>query len=574
MKQRITATILTLVLAIGLLLLPATPAAAMSHASSAISTGQFVTFAIKEDGSLWGWGNHNHVGVGKGKDFSNIGIPTKIMEDVISVATGEYRTFAIKSDYSLWGWGSAIGDGVDEIRYFPTKVMDGVTAVAASDTHTMIIKMDGSLWGWGGNRYAQLGNATTTDEKNPVKIMDDVKSVSIGSGYTMALKTDGSLWSWGANSYAVLGNATTTDSKTPIKIMENVAAVSTGWLHATALKTDGSVWAWGKNYNDTAIGAYLDNPTKIMEGVAAVSAGYDHTMAIKNDGSLWAWGAKDCGQIGDGSGNDLQDIFNPAAPTKIMENVKLISAGFRYSVAVKADGSLWIWGRNHGAEIGKDDQWNLPAKIMDNIMIPGSVPTVEKKVSDWAKEEIDEANAMGLIPEGLQDADLTKPITRAEFAAVSVKTYEALSGTAAMPALNSPFTDTSDIEVIKAYNLGITTGVSDNEFEPNTLLNREQAATMLTRVFKRVAMVGWTIKTDADFPLTYDSVDVFADDANISDWARDSVYFMVSNGIIKGVGNNKFAPKNITNDDEARGYANATREQAIIIAVRMVKNSK
>ena len=43
---------------------------------------------------------------------------------------------------------------------------------------------------------------------------------------------------------------------------------------------------------------------------------------------------------------------------------------------------------------------------------------------------------------------------------------------------------------------------------------------------------------------------------------------------INGVGNNKFAPKNITSEEEANGYANATREQALIIAVRMVENLK
>ena len=47
---------------------------------------------------------------------------------------------------------------------------------------------------------------------------------------------------------------------------------------------------------------------------------------------------------------------------------------------------------------------------------------------------------------------------------------------------------------------------------------------------------------------------------------------MVANQIISGTGNNKFAPKNVTTAQEAQGYANATREQALAIAVRMVEN--
>ena len=198
----------------------------------------------------------------------------------------------------------------------------------------------------------------------------------------------------------------------------------------------------------------------------------------------------------------------------------------------------------------------------------------EIQASDWAKAELEKAEEMGLIPEILDGADLTADITRAEFAAVAVKAYEALANGAAIPAVNNPFTDTSDVEVLKAYNIGAVNGTSATTFDPNALLNREQAAAMLTRVFKKVSLAGWTLATDSQFTLPYEKPALFADDADISDWAKDSVYFMVANGIINGVGNNKFAPKNVTSADEANGYANATREQALIIAMRMVENLK
>jgi len=194
--------------------------------------------------------------------------------------------------------------------------------------------------------------------------------------------------------------------------------------------------------------------------------------------------------------------------------------------------------------------------------------------SDWAKEELDRADMLGLIPDSLRGQDLTKPITRAEFAAVSVRVYEALSGAKAQPVAVNPFTDTKDAEVLKAVNVGVTNGTSATAFEPNTLLNREQAATMLTRVYKKTALSGWTLADDSAFTLSYDKGAAFADDANISAWAKDSVYFMASKGIINGVGNNMFAPRAVTSAEEAAGYAQATREQALLIAARMVKNLK
>lgn len=199
---------------------------------------------------------------------------------------------------------------------------------------------------------------------------------------------------------------------------------------------------------------------------------------------------------------------------------------------------------------------------------------IKPVTSDWAQSEIDKAEELGLIPDMLENKVMTDPITRLEFAAVSVKTYEKLANTKALPATVNPFTDCRDIEMLKAYNAGIAVGTSDTTFEPNTLLNREQCAAMLTRVFKRSTMPGWRIADDAKYPLSYTRPAAFADDARISGWAKDSVYFMAANGIIAGVGGNKFAPNNTTSAEEANGYANATREQALAIAVRMVEKLK
>ena len=192
--------------------------------------------------------------------------------------------------------------------------------------------------------------------------------------------------------------------------------------------------------------------------------------------------------------------------------------------------------------------------------------------SEWAESELEEAEVLDLFPESLQNSDLRDPITREEFAAVAVRTFEALYGGKAIPSVINPFSDTSDIEVLKAYQLNIVVGMSDTVFAPDALLNREQCATMLTRVFKRITLPGWSLATDSQYRLDYRMPTRFADDADISDWARDSVYFMVANNIILGVGKNRFAPRNTTTEQEAQGYANATREQALIIAKRMVEN--
>lgn len=178
--------------------------------------------------------------------------------------------------------------------------------------------------------------------------------------------------------------------------------------------------------------------------------------------------------------------------------------------------------------------------------------------SEWAIEEMDKAELYNLIPDALKGKDMTKLITRQEFAALSVRLYENLSATTA-DAGDNPFKDIDDIDVTKAYALGITKGVSDDLFAPEKDISREEVATMLTRTMKAY---------QPDLDTSADEVSKFADDDCISDWAKESIYFMASKKIILGFDNNKFAPKNTTASEEAVKYANSTREQALLIAVR------
>lgn len=198
-------------------------------------------------------------------------------------------------------------------------------------------------------------------------------------------------------------------------------------------------------------------------------------------------------------------------------------------------------------------------------------------VSTWAEPWLEKAEDYNLIPDVLVGANMTQPITRHEFAALSVKLYEAMTKKAAVAGEN-PFTDTNDAEILKAVNIGVTNGTAKDKFSPDALITREQAATMLTRAYKAAFWEGWTLATDGSYAahkLDYSGVPAFDDDQDISSWAKPSVYFMVKNNIINGVGNNRFAP-NTANipANAAVNYGQATREVAIKIAVASYENLK
>jgi len=245
-----------------------------------------------------------------------------------------------------------------------------------------------------------------------------------------------------------------------------------------------------------------------------------------------------------------------------------VGSHITYVFTMSKDGKSLSVYSYYGNSGGPDDSKN------GERISPITYTFATLNASGWAMPELDKAQAYGLIPDSLIKEDLKKPITRKEFAAVAVKLYENLTGKKAAAAAKNPFTDTNDAEVLKAYNVGITSGTSADKFSPNVLLNREQAATMLTRVLKGAYIEGWSLATDGDYTLKFTQPAKFADDSKISDWAKPSVYFMAANGVITGTGNNMFSPRAVTSAEVAANYASATRQEALIIAARMVDKLK
>lgn len=84
-----------------------------------------------------------------------------------------------------------------------------------------------------------------------------------------------------------------------------------------------------------------------------------------------------------------------------------------------------------------------------------------------------------------------------------------------------------------AAQTGIVTGITATTFAPDTNINREQMA---------VIMKNYAAKLGYDLPQTLKAV-TFADNANISSWAKDAVRAMQQAGILAGKNGNKFDPK-------------------------------
>ena len=122
--------------------------------------------------------------------------------------------------------------------------------------------------------------------------------------------------------------------------------------------------------------------------------------------------------------------------------------------------------------------------------------------------------------------------------------------------VKAPFSDTAaeGVETM-AYYLGIVNGKGDGKFDPDGLLTRQEAATMLARTYEACMGIYKAVPVLEGAPS-------YPDQAAISDWAKDAVTLMALWKVMNGMDDGTFAPQ-----------ANYTVEQCILTLLRLWENA-
>jgi len=323
-----------------------------------------------------------------------------------SVSAGARHTVAVMDDGTLWAWGYNLNGRTGLGRTAgstlrPERLGNDTNwaQVAAGGYHTVAIRTDGTLWAWGGNLHGQLGLPGIGERAEPTQVGWDTNwaSVATRSLHTVAIRKDGTLWAWGTNDDGQLGLNDTTPRAVPTRVggEANWSSVSAGWHHTMAVRTDGTLWAWGRNDSGrTGFGETDGNtlvPTRVGEDAnwVSVSAGGLHTVAIRDDGTLWIWGSNSNGATGQGvTGGNTVEL------TQIEEGAgwAFVSTYASHNLAVGTDGSLWAWGTNLFGQIG-NDRPNFEGTRSHPVQIMAGT-------YDWVYVNAGGAHSMGIREDG------------------------------------------------------------------------------------------------------------------------------------------------------------------------------
>lgn len=351
------------------------PAFFADHEPVQIALSNTTVIFLCSDGTIWGVGGNYFGQMGTGVKTANYTLTQEstLSTDWVSIAVGFTHVIALKSDGTVWTWGTNtdgqlgyldISESLTPVQE-PTLANDWV-AVGAGAYASYGTKSNGEIWGWGYNDSGELGTTEASAVTAPEQTaLSDFEKLASTTGTSYGIKSDGTLWAWGNNTYGNLGSWDSgvggyLITRVSIPVQEptgaaNWSEISAGYNHVAALRTDGTVWTWGRNdFNQTGAQFTTDTVTPLQEPTAStdwvkVAAGFDHTMMLKSDGTLWGMGYDGSYQKG------ITSFYNTPWIPKREESLSTwtdVAAGYRFTLAIKSDGTLWGCGNSPNGQLG------------------------------------------------------------------------------------------------------------------------------------------------------------------------------------------------------------------------------
>lgn len=241
----------------------------------------------------------------------------------------------------------------------------------------------------------------------------------------------------------------------------------------------------------------------------------------------------------------VSNLVNAKLNKKYFKTIDDFKQAFDIAIGSQQSGGSGSSGGSTGGNSGGGGGGKTPNGIYvkPNVQQPASTLVFDDiDTVEWAKEAIlalaDKKIVSGKDEKKFCPQDM---ITREEFVKIAVGAFGIAEGDA-----ECSFIDISEdkwyYDAVKtAVSANIISGISEEEFGTGMKITRQDICAILYRIGK-----------SKGFELSA-SEDIFNDDADISDYAKESVYALKEAGVVSGLGDNIFgAKRNATRAEAAK----------------------
>ena len=418
-----------------------------------VQAGNGVSMALCSDGTVYTWNLGStpvQVTLPTDSEGTSIQVRTDNTKDNISIVNKTY--YIIDTNNNLYSWGqnsvgqtgtgntatvstptilvtnpnSTINNEIDKVA---TAVVPGISSTGSISSNggydtAYAINADGYVLGWGyagtdivdasytvgSNNGKLLGDGTryTADYIGSVSVKsivgNDIKiRVGESADLIQMLKDKGYITGGRVNLYRQ-EKASIQDSIQIKSVNEDIASYDQTTGNITGLMIGRTVAEIKSTKNTIYINVEVIDDDLVFPKIETRN---NYSVALKADGTVWVWGYNRYLGIIDYEHSNVNSSI--IVPTKVqgLEDIKDIAAGEDFILVLKKDGTVWSWGYNGYGQLGNGTTSSTPVKsvmasepeiVQVKTYNMKTVTTSEKiEVTDIPQEKADATGAIVLV---------------------------------------------------------------------------------------------------------------------------------------------------------------------------------
>lgn len=367
---------------------------------------------------VWGSSKHGQLGLGSQRLGEKRPVLVKALADeaLIQIAAGQYHSIAldIKGRVWAWGWGvhGQLGTGSIEDEFLPVRIFKKkshpVCQIATGYAHTMLLTTKGEVWVFGCSLFGQLGNGDNKKQMVPLKVdgfAGPVRLISSGYFHSYVVTERDQIYTWGCNPQILRLEAQQKKKERIQAIREREKQQALAEMDREEAEERGEgptekpiiTQTLGEIKNLQPTNGNLlepkvpekkksepDEMLHLVPGeflapnidgrIKEIACGNQHTLFLSERGKVYAYGKNMDGQLGINSRKEAKEptLINAFHDDFIVH----VACGIDFSLAVSDSGSVFAWGNNSGAQLGKLPLSENPETSSKLVMMKNSTRIV------------------------------------------------------------------------------------------------------------------------------------------------------------------------------------------------------